>query len=142
MIHDPTAITRYLQLQTATEFLYVVAVTVPKLTILLLYLKVFSSGTSNVVRRITYAMIVVVLLQWLTVGVIVWATICQPLRFKWDKSINGHCANLLAAYRYFSVPNILTDIGILLIPIPKIRGLQVSKVKRVGILLTFLTGGM
>ncbi|KAF2469064.1 uncharacterized protein BDR25DRAFT_230040 [Lindgomyces ingoldianus] len=139
MLHDPMAIKRYLQLQTATEFIYVVSVTVPKLTLLILYLKIFPH---NIVRHLTWAMIVIVLLQWLIVGVIVWASICQPFRYKWDKNINGHCANLLASYRYFSIPNIITDIAILLLPVSTVWKLQVSKLQKLGIFLTFLAGGL
>jgi hypothetical protein len=139
LLNDPTTIKTYLQLQTATEFLYVVAVTVPKLALLKLYLRVF---TDNFVRRLTWVVVVVVILQWLVVGVIVWASICQPFSFKWDKSINGHCADLLASYRYFSVPNIITDVAILLLPTTTVWNLQVSKLHKIGIFLTFLTGGL
>ncbi|KAF2791122.1 hypothetical protein K505DRAFT_190733, partial [Melanomma pulvis-pyrius CBS 109.77] len=54
-------------------------------------------------------------------------------------SINGHCSDLLAAYRYFSIPNILTDIAILLLPVSTVWNLQVSKLQKVGIFFTFLT---
>lgn len=142
MIHDPTRITNYLQLQTAAEFIYMLAITTPKLTILTLYLRIFSVGTSRILRYITWATIVIVVLQWLSVGIVVWASICQPFRFRWDKRINGHCADMLALYRYVSVPNILTDLVILVLPISTIRNLQVSRIKRVGIFLTFLIGGL
>lgn len=142
LLNDPSVIRTYLQLQTAVEFLYVVAVTCPKLTMLFLYLKVFSNTTHKIMRRVTWGLIIIVILQWLAVGVIVWLAICRPFRFKWEKTIDGKCGDLIASYRYFSIPNILTDILILMLPVSTIWRMQVSKVQKVGIFFTFITGGL
>ncbi|PVH95531.1 hypothetical protein DM02DRAFT_690005 [Periconia macrospinosa] len=140
LLTDPSKITQYLALQTAIEFIYCIAISTPKLQLLLLYLKIFRVGTHRILRWIAWATMVCVILQWLIVGVIVWASICRPLRFKWDKSINGTCADLLAAYRYVSVPNILTDLVILVLPMSTVKNLHVSTLRKIGIFLTFLTG--
>lgn len=138
-VPNPKVIVRGLQLQTAIEFIYGVSVTVSKLTILILYLKVF---VGPIVRRLTWAIMVIVILQWLSFGVVVWASICQPFTFRWDKSVKGHCANSMASYRYFSVPNIVTDLGILLLPISTIWNLRVTRLQKFGLFFTFFTGGL
>ncbi|KAF2177054.1 hypothetical protein K469DRAFT_677757 [Zopfia rhizophila CBS 207.26] len=134
MLNDPPQIKKYLKFQTATEFLYCVSTTVPKLAILNLYLKIFND---SLVRKLTWAVIIAIFLQWISMGVVVWATICRPLAFKWDKSIDGHCSDLLAAYRYNSIPNVLTDLAILLIPIKTVRNLHVPKAQKIGIFSLF-----
>lgn len=130
----------YLKLQTATEFVYMAGVTVPKVTILLLYLQIF---TQRNIRIITYIVIGVVVTNFLTSGVIVALTICRPFRYKWDKSIpDGSCADLMAAYRLISIPNLVTDLAILVLPIHPLWHLQMNKTWKVGIFLTFMTGGL
>ncbi len=117
MLYHPAQIEAYLKFQTTIEFLYCVAATVPKLAILSLYLRVFPD---RLVRGLTWAVIIAIVLQWFSMGVVVWATICRPLAFKWDKSINGSCGDLLGAWRYNSIPNILYDLAILLLPIKSV----------------------
>ena len=69
-------------------------------------------------------------------------TIFQPFSFKWDKSIDGHCSDLLAAYRYISIPNILTDLAILILPLSTLWHLNMSRTRKAGVFLTFLAGGL
>ena len=50
-------------------------------------------------------------------------TICQRFAFKWDKAIpGGHCADLIAAYKYISIPNIVTDCAIVVLPFSTLWG--------------------
>ncbi|KAI1733377.1 hypothetical protein F4680DRAFT_441909 [Xylaria scruposa] len=140
LIHNPTTVTTYLQLQTATEFVYMAAVTVPKVALLLLYIRIFAERKYQIMAWIVIAVAVT---HFWTSGVIVGFTICQPFSFKWDKSITyGKCADLMAAYRFVSVPNLLTDVAILLLPFPTLYRLQMSKTRKVGLFITFLTGGL
>jgi hypothetical protein len=114
------------------------SVTFPKLAIILLYLKIF---VDKWIRRFTWMVGVAILLNGIS-GLIVVFTICQPFNFKWNKAINGHCADIMASYRYVSVPNIITDVGVLLLPISTLYKLHISKLRKVGIFITFLTGGL
>ncbi|RYO85436.1 hypothetical protein DL764_009172 [Monosporascus ibericus] len=140
LLNDPSTISMYLKLQTATEFVYMAGVTVPKVTILLLYLRIF---TQREIRIITWIVIGVVVTNFFTSGVIVGFTICQPFAYKWDKTIpGGRCANLMAAYRLISIPNLLTDLAILFLPFYPLWHLQMNKTLKVGIFLTFMTGSL
>jgi hypothetical protein len=135
---DPHTVTTYLKIQTAEEAIYMASVTLPKLAIILLYLKIF---VDKWIRRLTWMVGVAILLNGIS-GLIVTFTICQPFNFKWNKAINGHCADIMAAYRYVSVPNIITDVGVLLLPISTLYKLQISNPRKIGIFITFLTGGL
>ncbi|KAH8885978.1 hypothetical protein GQ53DRAFT_845118 [Thozetella sp. PMI_491] len=141
MITDPTVIGVFLKLQTATESVYMAGVTLPKVAILLLYLRVFVAE-----RKIwigTCIVLGVVVANYVCTGLIATFTICQPFAFKWDKTIpGGHCANLMAAYRYISIPNILTDLAILILPLSPLYRLQLSPVRKFGLLVTFLAGSL
>lgn len=125
-------------MQTAAEFVYVAACLFPKLTILALYLRIF---TGRIVRITAWVMIGVCTAHAVA-NIIASFTICQPFEYKWNKTINGHCANVLASYRYVSIPHILTDIVILVLPISSLYHLLMNKRKKVAIFLTFLMGGL
>lgn len=139
-LHDPGAITNFLKIQTADEFIYVAGVTFPKLCILMMYLRIFIDKMTQIATKVV---IVFVLLTWISVGIITTFTICIPFAYKWDKSIpGGHCADLIASYRWVSVPNILIDLAIIFLPVPNLYRLQMTRIRKIGIFLTFLTGGL
>ncbi|GAW14705.1 hypothetical protein ANO14919_041080 [Xylariales sp. No.14919] len=140
LIHDPVVLENFAKIQTADEFIYVAGVTVPKVCILIMYLNIF---VERKVRIATWIVIAVVIANWFIIGIIVTFTICQPFAYKWDKSIpGGHCADLLASYRWISIPNILTDLAIIFLPFSTLYRLHTTRVRKIGILLTFLTGGL
>ncbi|KAK2596435.1 hypothetical protein N8I77_013325 [Diaporthe amygdali] len=140
LIHDPSVIVPFLKIQTAGEFIYMAGVTFPKVAILILYLRVF---VERKVRIITWIVIGVVLANWVAVGIIAALVTCQPFAFKWDKTIpGGHCANLMAAYKYVSIPNILTDLAVAILPLSTLYHLQMSRTRKIGICLTFMAGSL
>ncbi len=68
MLYHPAQIETYLKFQTTIEFLYCVAATVPKIAILSLYLRIFPD---RLVRGLTWAVIIAIVLQWFSMGVVV-----------------------------------------------------------------------
>ena len=42
----------------------------------------------------------------------------HPLAYSWDETIDGSCADLSAAYLAAGILNLLTDISVLVLPIP------------------------
>ncbi|KAF2965844.1 hypothetical protein GQX73_g7743 [Xylaria multiplex] len=135
---DPKVITTYLKMQTAAEFVYVASCLCPKLSILALYLRIF---TDRKVRIGTWIAIGVAIAHAIA-NIIASFTICQPFEYKWNKTIHGHCANVIASYRYVSLPHILTDIAIFVLPLSSLYRLQISKRRRFGIFLTFVIGSL
>jgi hypothetical protein len=45
-------------------------------------------------------------------------------------------------YTWFSIPNLVTDVAMLALPLPAIWTLKMSRGQKVGLTLTFLTGSM
>ncbi|KAI1170394.1 hypothetical protein F4777DRAFT_569313 [Nemania sp. FL0916] len=138
-VHDPGTFAEFLKVEVAAEFIYVIGVTLPKICIMTMYLNIFVEPRTRLMTKVVLAFIILNFVA----TVILTFTICQPFAFKWDKSIsNGHCTNLTAGYRYISIPNILIDIPILYIPISSLRKLQASRGRKIGLIITFLTGGL
>ncbi|KAI1654854.1 hypothetical protein F4813DRAFT_197837 [Daldinia decipiens] len=138
-IHNPKIIPIYLKLQTASEFLYMLDVSLPKVCIIILYLRIF---TERWIRLITKIVLGIVISNYVAIGIIAVLVVCRPFAYKWDKTIDGHCSDLMNSYRYTSLPNIITDVAILILPFPMLYKLQVSPARKFGIFLTLLTGSL
>ncbi|KAI1806923.1 hypothetical protein F4811DRAFT_84836 [Daldinia bambusicola] len=136
-LNDPAVFLTYLKLQTALEFIYMANVTFPKICLLILYLRIVE-GKVKLITKITLG---VVITNYI-VSIITIVLLCRPFAYNWDKTIDGNCANLMGAFRYASLPNIVTDIAIVAIPFPMLYKLQVSRERKVGLLVTFLAGGL
>ncbi|KAF2685508.1 hypothetical protein K458DRAFT_13206 [Lentithecium fluviatile CBS 122367] len=136
---DPAKFTNYLKGVTANEFLHPAAVAFPKICVVLLFLRVF---TNKYERMAAWGLIGVIFAAWLSFTV---ATMfqCVPFAFNWDKNIQGAtCFNFRAFATSSSVPNIVTDVVVLFLPIRTVVDLKISIGRRVGLMLIFLTGSI
>ncbi|CAI6070636.1 unnamed protein product, partial [Clonostachys chloroleuca] len=133
LLHNPATITNFLKYQTASQFIYMVGITLPKVALLILYLKVLAD------RKVVIGFLISL---WFSSVVALFA-ICQPFAYNWNKSIQGgHCGNFMATYKYISIPNIASDVAILLLPIPSLWSLNMSRWKKAGVFATFAVGGL
>lgn len=65
------------------------------------------------------------------------------MAFQWDKTIpGGHCFNVEAYFKSTSVPNIATDLVILVLPLPMVANLKVTLSRKLGLWFVFLVGSM
>ena len=119
--------------------LYSNAVAFPKLSILALYLRIFTEKP----YRIT-AWILAILISTTALAVSLTAVFqCSPIAYAWNKTIpGGTCINVALFYVYCSIPNVITDVAILLLPIPMIFKLHTSRGQKFGLLLVFSLGTM
>ncbi|KAI1844520.1 hypothetical protein JX266_009407 [Neoarthrinium moseri] len=124
------------QLFYASKIFYVIIQCTGKVAILLLYQRVFNTGTGApwFMRTIK----ILILLTFLVEGVyvLIISFQCWPVAALWDPSIHGaKCFNATAAFSAGGVLNIVSDVVLMFLPIPALRKLQVSRKKRLGIVL-------
>ncbi|KAF2464529.1 uncharacterized protein BDR25DRAFT_155204, partial [Lindgomyces ingoldianus] len=118
---------------------YTQSIMFPKLSILCLYMKIF---TRRRYRTAAYATGLIILLTGLTM-IIADFTMCRPFAYFWDKTIpGGKCVNLMAAYRYIGIPNLITDVLLLVLPLPAIYKLHVGLGVKIGLFATFISGSL
>jgi len=118
----------------AGPILYSAAVVFPKLAILLLYLRVFIDRFS----RICCWVLMFVLIASGVVNIITVGVQCTSPAAAWHMGPPGSkCFNLQAHYSYASIPNILTDLIMLVLPLPVLAKLQVSKSTKIGTFVAF-----
>jgi hypothetical protein len=136
---NPSVLPSFFKGVLVAEILHLPAVAFPKLCIILLYLRVF---TNKYARLSTWALIYIVAGTWIAYTVAAGFQ-CQPFAFNWDKSIpGGRCFDVTAFALSSSVPNIVSDVAIMFLPVRTILDLKVSVGKRVGLCLIFLTGSV
>ena len=128
----------FMKLFVTMQFTYVPSVTLPKLAILALYQRIF---TTRFYRWTSYLIGIFMILVWLTSFILAF-TECQPFEYSWNKWIPGHCIDLMILFRYISGLNLASDLAILILPLPIIWGLHTSRAQKIGLTLTFLTGSM
>lgn len=136
---DPKKISEHFKGIMVNEILHLPAVAFPKLCVVVLYLRVF---TNKWARMATWALIYIISATWFSYTIAAMFQ-CIPFQFNWDKSIpNGRCFNVSVFAMSSSVPNIVTDVAVLFLPIRTIVDLKVSVGKRIGLFLIFLTGSV
>ncbi|TDZ24231.1 hypothetical protein Cob_v003248 [Colletotrichum orbiculare MAFF 240422] len=121
-------------------FVYGTACAATKISILLFYQRIF-------VSQILSFKISLILGYFLSVTypIVIWATMgnaCKPLPFYWNQFIGarGTCIDLNAFYLALGIINMLTDVIVLIIPIPQILKLQMSGRKKLAVCSIMLLG--
>lgn len=121
----------------ALLIIYSLAVAFPKLSILALYLRIFTEKPYRISTWVVAAIISGTAIAVSLVGFFQ----CSPVPLAWDKSIEGGtCIDVALFYVYCSVPNVLTDVAMLLLPIPMILKLHTNQSQKIGLSFIFLLG--
>jgi hypothetical protein len=139
-MNEPTKIRTFTIIQVPFTIAYALAVNFPKLVILGLYLRIFAEKSH---RICCYILIAILSAAGLSV-VLVTCLQCTPLAFMWDPTLHpgGHCINIQSFWTWGSLPNIITDVLMMGLPLPCIWKLQLSAKDKIGLVLTFATGSM
>ncbi|EQB56978.1 hypothetical protein GCG54_00002953 [Colletotrichum gloeosporioides] len=132
----PDNLVRFLQCLWATIPTYNLALLFCKLSIIFSYLRVFKVATT---QKICKAMLVVLAVYgaWTVFGSIF---MCVPVQAFWGDG-TGRCMDRLAFWFSNAALNIATDIIIVVIPIPLIRTLQISRKQKIALIMVFAVGG-
>ena len=68
---------------------------------------------------------------------VTWA-FCKPIAYGWDPTIpGGHCANRDAGLLLAGIIDAITDLIILILPMPVIWRLQIPRSKQVSLVIIF-----
>jgi hypothetical protein len=137
--NDPAMISEHFKGIMIQEVLHPAAVAFPKLIVVLLYLHILTNRWERVAAK---TLIFVIFATWLSFTVAAMFQ-CMPFDFNWDKSNpNGKCFNLQVFANSSSVPNIVTDLAVLILPLRTVFCLKISVGRRIGLLLIFLIGSV
>ncbi|EQL32338.1 hypothetical protein BDFG_05471 [Blastomyces dermatitidis ATCC 26199] len=122
----------------AAQVFYKIVITLAKMSILFLYMRIF-----YIERYMRWACISLTIFIGVHGIAFVLTTIwqCDPMAGFWDKSIPGfHCVNNHQFWLSFSVINISTDVVILVLPVQAVLRLKRRCREKSGLVLVFSLG--
>ena len=136
---DPQKLVTWAKLIYILDWFYVPSNMLSRLSIVLLYLRIFTNKTA---RFFCWVVFTFLILNCITT-VIAAQLECLPLAYTWDKTIKGgRCFNQMLWYKLTNFPNVIADVAIFLLPVQTIWTLKASTARRAGIALVCLTGSV
>lgn len=125
------------QLLYISVIFYCVGLIALKTSILFQYLRFFVDKTF---RALAWALMAVVVIGG-SVLVLTSSLSCLPVAFNWDKTIvGGHCLNQPPLWYFMAGFTIVTDIAVLILPMPVLLGLHLPKRQKYSLMATFGLG--
>ena len=120
--------------------LYSPAIFLAKLSILLMYRRLFDTAGTG---KTHYVIHILIWANFAFYFPYLGATVfqCVPRDRIWDPFITkGGCINLLAAFIAASAINVVSDFSILLLPLYRISKLKIPTKRKIGVLAIFAVG--
>ena len=122
----------------AEEILCLLATALPKAAILYVYWRVFVGRC-----RLAIAVAAFFVFGVFISGLFSAFFACSPSEAVWDVSVTpDHCIDVNAFYRWIGVPNTMTDVAILVIPLPIVWRLHAATEQKISLTFAFFTGSM
>lgn len=120
----------------AQNTLWAITVGITKASILVQYLRIFSSRHTRVACYVLLASLIPAIC-W---GVFGGIFLCDPVRKLWTPTISGHCRDAQTYWTSVAGVDIGLDVLVLLLPIPSISGLHLPRKQKLATMLVFLFG--
>lgn len=126
------------QIGWSNAFVYTACVACIKLSILALYKRLFATKHMVVAVNVVTAMIVL----WAVSIWVVGAVQCIPVRKFWNPSVEGSCIDPTPFYYGMQIPNIITDLIVLAMPMKTVWSLPIPTTQRLLLSGVFIVGGL
>lgn len=118
---------------------YKITLNVTKISILLLYLRIFPQRW----LRIGCYLILTLVVTYGLVSVFYSSVFqCTPVSKAYQKSLPGHCINVRKTWQANAGFNIASDLMILVLPMPALHSLQMSSKPKLGLIFLFGLGSL
>ena len=127
-----------LQVLFAAELFYAPAIAAAKISTLLLFARIFPARNF---RRVLWA-IGIFVLMYTAIVMIVGIFQCRPIEGAWNPTIGAHCIDIKSAWMTISSMNVLTDVAIIIAPIPQLWNLQIRRNTKIELIGIFSIGGL
>ncbi|KAI9372375.1 hypothetical protein BJX61DRAFT_542783 [Aspergillus egyptiacus] len=128
----------YFKIGYSNPFVYTTCVSTIKLSILTLYRRLFPTAHMIVSVNLVSAILIV----W-TLGIYIASAMqCFPVAKFWNRALPGTCMDPAQFYYGMQIPNIITDVIVLVMPLRTVWGLQIPTTQRVLLCGVFAVGGL
>ncbi|MCJ1372623.1 hypothetical protein MMC20_003848 [Loxospora ochrophaea] len=133
----PEAFVKFLKNLMANELCITTAVFFIKLSIIRFYWRIFHIQE----LKIPFTVLVVVVTAWWLALCLATIFSCHPVQEFWSLSPHRHCINIPRFFLGASIPNIITDFILLIIPMPLLVRLKINRSQKIVVVGIFLLGG-
>jgi len=121
----------------ALDFIYNIGLTLVKMSVLMFYVRVFGTVRAY---RITFWIMGALIVGWGVATSFLALFTCTPIKKSWDRKIPGHCSNRQRDFMGAAIPNVLTDLLLLFLPMPMLWRIQVSTARKYWLVGVFAAG--
>ena len=135
---SPQAVKHWTQTLILAPILHAAACALPKLGILALFLRIFCQKKYRVSCFALMSLVVALAMA----NIIAGASDCMPLAILWNRIEHGHCATVIKYFQWSTLPDVAVDLGIIVLPMPVVWKLNTSRQTKIGLTITFITGGL
>ena len=135
LLKDPV---QFGKLVLVTEVMYAPGFAAVKLSVLFLYRRLFPNRRLHIIIYCVGAFIVC----YTIAGVLVPIFECRPVEAAWEPFVKGDCVQLNTESIVTGLFNVITDVVTLILPMPMLWRLQISRNRKLQLTGMFLTGGM
>ncbi|KAG5983498.1 hypothetical protein E4U55_008020 [Claviceps digitariae] len=133
---DPARIIMMSKWLVVAEVLYAWNLGWTKLSLLLMYYRIFRHQYFKKMAWVVGAFV----WAWVICITFLFIFICVPVQKLWYPQIPGHCIHQVGTWMSNAASTILTDLVILIMPMPEIWKLQLRKAEKIGLTLAFSLG--
>ncbi|PWY84835.1 hypothetical protein BO70DRAFT_361231 [Aspergillus heteromorphus CBS 117.55] len=138
-VYGPEPLVTLIKLLLALQLLWILGLGCCKISILLLYFQVFPVPWVVSVARTTIVLIV----AWTIATILAQFLICRPFAYNWDTTIpGGSCGHWNPFNMTIRVLNFVTDVVVLIIPMPLLYGLRLVRYKKMTLMIIFGLGAV
>lgn len=120
--------------------LFVIGITIVKLSILMFYRHIFTTRTFARINLVLIAITIV----WCIITLFIVIFQCSPVHGVWNYAMQLYgqttCLNSPRMIFGFEISNVIIDVSILIPPVFMVQKLQLSMVKRISLTVIFLLG--
>ncbi|KAH9886116.1 hypothetical protein F4778DRAFT_759065 [Xylariomycetidae sp. FL2044] len=127
---------RFLKISVAVQIMWTMSLSLCKCSILILYCKIFDTPTFKWLCYTTGAIIAC----WSLSTILSALLICQPVSDLWAMVPTGHCGDHVLSYTVTGSINIVTDVVVLILPLPYLLRLNMALYKKLVLTGTFTVG--
>lgn len=132
----PVGVANIQRLLLVSEVIYIWHMAWTKLSVLLMYYRIF---------RLPYFKRFIIpvgtfVVAWAIAGTFLFTFICVPTEKLWHPELPGHCISEMGVWVANASSTIVSDIAILLLPIPQVWKLKTKKSEKIGLTLVFGLG--
>ena len=135
---SPKEVIFNLKIVFASQFLYDVGVTLPKISVLLFYARVFSKADINFRYALWAGYVYSV--AWCITTLVLALTTCDPITKSWATELPGHCISTNIIWLVSAVTSVILDVYILLLPLPILWRLHLKLSRKIQITVIFICG--